>query len=78
MPHAKEYNFFHDYFIKQIDKLRKKRNPFVHLKAFEHVFNISQRIMSTLKKCGRFTEPEKQIEIDASEALQLMYVIFFG
>ena len=76
LDHAKKHNLFHDYFINQIDNLRQKRNPFVHLKPFEHEFNISQRIMSNMEKDGSFTEPEKLIEIDAREALRLMYTIF--
>lgn len=76
LDYAKKHKLFKEYFINQIDRLRQKRNPFVHLKPFEHKFNVSQRIMSNMQNDNKYISPDQLIEEDAKEAIRLMYAIF--
>lgn len=59
----------HDYLLQKADKLRKIRNPFVHLKNFDNVDRVTQRAMIQ----GR--NPIAILEDDAKEAVSLMYAI---
>ena len=54
----------------RIDKLRKIRNPFVHLKEYEHKFNLGQRLFKN--RSG----PDYVLENDAKESLITMYSVF--
>jgi hypothetical protein len=58
-----------DYLLDQIDALRRKRNPFVHLKAAGHPDKIDQRAFNLGK------QPNSVLEKEAKEALSLMYQI---
>jgi len=66
---ARKNKLIGTFLLNKIDLLRNKRNPFSHLKDFNHKFNISQRIMAEMK------EPLHIIEKDAHEAISLMYFI---
>ena len=44
IDHAKKNGTIHAFLLPKIDELRQKRNTFVHLKDFDHKFNISQRV----------------------------------
>jgi len=55
--------------LDQADRLRLIRNPFVHLKEFDHEHTITQR-------AGRYrTDPWTLSERDAQEALIAMYAV---
>ncbi len=73
-----------DFFLQKIEKLRKIRNPFSHLKDFEHDHNLSQRMFSQVreqiekeKKGAQFKEEDihETLEQDAKDALSIMYTI---
>jgi hypothetical protein len=55
--------------IDRIDNLRRIRNPFVHIKAFEHPHGIVQRMRRTN------THPTSILEADARDALITMYSV---
>jgi hypothetical protein len=74
IDHAKKHNTIHYFLLPKIDELRQKRNPFMHLKDYDHKFNISQRIYNGKDKS--FRQPMELIGEDAHEALRLMYAIF--
>jgi len=54
--------------LTRVDRLRQIRNPFVHLKEFEHEYGLTQRMIK-----GRLTNPNQLLEQDAQEALVTMY-----
>lgn len=58
-----------EYLLNKIDKIRKLRNPFVHLKSSDHPERLTNRFVKTLQ------EPIDILENDAKEALSLMYKI---
>ena len=74
LVHAKTHNTIHSFLLPKIDELRKKRNPFVHLKPHGHEYNITQRIIAN--KDNDFKQPMEMLFIDAKEAIRLMYAIF--
>ena len=59
----------HEFLLKKADRLRKIRNPFVHLKPFNHMERVTPRAMNQSK------HPIAILEEDAKEALSLMYGI---
>ncbi len=74
--HAKKEKILHDYLIERIDLLRKKRNPFSHIKPFDHEYNLTQRMMNDLKSSKQYREPYEIMYDDAKEAISLMYTVF--
>lgn len=66
---CRKHQLVSDYLLDKFDRLRRIRNPFVHVKSSDHPFSLDQRI---------FTEkiqPNDLIENDAKEALSLMYTL---
>lgn len=59
----------HNYIMKRIDKIRRFRNPFSHLKDFDHPDTVVQR---SLKASAL---PDEILEKETKEALELMYHI---
>jgi len=59
----------HEYLCKKINHLRQFRNPFIHLKEWEHPHRISQKMF--IEK----SPPFYIIEKEAKEAIRLMYKI---
>lgn len=55
--------------IKKVDQLRKKRNPFVHLRSFDDPNTISQRIFKEKKDLITI------LEEDARESILLMHAV---
>jgi len=53
--------------LDRIDHLRLIRNPFVHLKPFDHKYNLAQRIFS------QSANPDDILENDARDAILTMY-----
>ena len=76
LTHAKKNNVLHEYLTERIDILRKRRNPFSHVKPTEHEFNLSQRMISELKSDKKYRQPFEIMKDDAKEAISLMYTIF--
>jgi hypothetical protein len=76
IDHAKKNHTIQAYLIEKIDELRKKRNPFVHLKEYGHEYNLSQRIFRTIKEKKPFKQPIEIIMEDAKAAISLMYAVF--
>ena len=74
--HAKKNRILHEYLIERIDVLRKRRNPFSHVKPIDHEFNLTQRMMNDLKLDKKFRQPLEIVTDDAKEAISLMYTIF--
>lgn len=69
ISYARKHGLIDEFLLDKIDLLRKKRNPFSHLKPYEYEFNISHRLKKEMK------EPLLIIEKDAHEAISLMYHI---
>jgi hypothetical protein len=74
--HAKKNNTIHDFLIVKIDTLRKKRNPFVHLKEIDHEYNLDQRMVKSIGNAKGLKQPFEILIDDAKEAIALMYAIF--
>lgn len=58
-----------EFLLRKIDVLRQKRNPFSHLKPYDHPYTLSQRIFLERK------QPDQILLSDAKEAVSLMYKI---
>ncbi len=76
IDHAKKNGTIHSFLLERIDELRKKRNPFVHLKEYEHEYNLSQRMYKSYIEKDEFKQPFQILLEDAKEALSLMYAVF--
>ena len=55
--------------LAKLDRLRMIRNPFVHLKPFDHEHIVSRRMLASR------TAPEELLDRDAREAIALMYTV---
>lgn len=55
--------------LERIDKLRQVRNPFVHLKAFDHAHGLTQRTLA-LKQ-----HPHAVVERDARQSLETLFLV---
>jgi len=55
--------------VDRIDRLRVIRNPFVHLKSFDHPHTLGRRSVSLR------AHPEQLLEQDAKESLITMYTV---
>jgi len=64
---ARANNLVNSMLLNKIDKLRVIRNPFVHLKSFDHEHRVDQRSWK------QRLHPEALLESDAKEALIAMY-----
>lgn len=76
VDHAKKNKTVHAFLIEKIDTLRKKRNPFVHLKEIGHEFNLDQRMAKSINSPKGFKQPFEILFEDAKEAISLMYTFF--
>lgn len=64
---ARKNGVLDEYLLEKADRLRKVRNPFVHLKPYDHEHGIHQRMMRARKN------PYEILETDARTALSIMY-----
>jgi hypothetical protein len=64
-----EKKLLHAFLIQKVDKLRKIRNPFVHLQTHYNSDSISSRVAQEQRR------PEQIFAKDAEQALALMYQI---
>lgn len=69
ITHCREFNVIPVALCDKIDNLRLSRNPFVHLKPFDHAHNLGQRMLA------RRMHPDSILELDAKEALSAMYSV---
>jgi len=76
IKHARKNHVLHNYLLDKIDELRKKRNPFSHIKPFDDEYNLDKRFMKAINKSGKNMDIADLMEQDAKEALSLMYTIF--
>jgi hypothetical protein len=67
--HCRELNVIPVALCDKIDALRLSRNPFVHLKSFDHPHNLGQRMLA------RRMHAESILESDAKDALAVMYSV---
>ena len=67
LSYFRKNNLLDTFLLDKIDHLRKARNPFSHLKPFDHPYAISQRMFLQSQ------QPEEILEVDAKNALSLMY-----
>jgi len=65
----KDTDFLNESFITRIDKLRQKRNPFLHRKEPLHENSLMARAFK------EEIAPENLLEMDAKEAISLMLII---
>ena len=66
---ARQHNLVPSVLLDKADRLRQIRNPFVHLKSFEHEHNLTRRAFSVGKL------PHELLERDAKESLNLIYAV---
>ena len=66
---ARKNNLVPSALLDKADRLRQIRNPFVHLKSFEHEHNLT-RCAFVMRQ-----HPDQLLERDAQESLTLMYGI---
>lgn len=66
---CRKHSLLNPELIKRIDRLRQIRNPFVHLKSFDHPHNLSQRTFAVQ------SHPAEVLERDAKESLITMYTL---
>jgi hypothetical protein len=69
VAHCREFNVIPVVLCDKIDSLRLSRNPFVHLKSFDHPHNLGQRMLT------RRAHPDSILESDARDALSAMYSV---
>ena len=69
VAHCRNQGLLPAVLCEQLDTLRKIRNPFVHLKSFDHPHNLGQRMIK------RQAHPQAILESDAKLALVSMYAV---
>lgn len=66
---SRKHNLVPSVILEKADRLRQIRNPFVHLKSFEHEHNLTRRAFKIEKL------PHELLETDAQESLSLIYAV---
>lgn len=66
---CKQQNLMNEAILDRVERLRQIRNPFVHLKSFEHPHSIGQRTLRERR------HPFSIMESDAKESLITMYLV---
>jgi hypothetical protein len=69
VAHCRECKIIPTVLCDKIDALRLSRNPFVHLKPFNHPHSLGQRMLA------RRMHPDSILEADAKDALAAMYSV---
>jgi hypothetical protein len=69
IDHCRDNQLLPSVVCDKVDSLRQKRNPFVHLKAFDHPHGLGQRMLSLR------AHPDVVLEADAKDALVAMYSV---
>jgi hypothetical protein len=65
----RQHNLEHELILNRVDALRLVRNPFTHLKKFEHPHTLSQRAIANQQN------PLALLEEDAKKALDVLFAI---
>ena len=65
----RQHKLEHELILKRVDALRLVRNPFTHLKKFEHPHTLSQRAAAAQEN------PAALLEKDARDALDVLFAI---
>ncbi len=60
--------------LEKIDDIRKKRNPFVHLKPADHEYNLGRRLMAAIRSDLECSIDSMMFN-DAKDALAMMYTV---
>jgi hypothetical protein len=66
---CRKHDFLNSLILNRIERLRTIRNPFMHLKAFDHPHTIGQRTLRNRR------HPFSVMEEDAKESLITMYTV---
>jgi hypothetical protein len=66
---CRKHDLVNSTLLDKVERLRLIRNPFVHLKSFQHPHGIGQRALRTR------LHPQETLEQDARESLIVMYSI---
>lgn len=66
---AKAAGIVHPTLLAKVDRLREIRNPFAHLKSFDHEHTVGRRLMKSPQ------DPRALLERDAKDALEVMYSV---
>ena len=69
VEHCRENDLLPAILCDKVDALRKIRNPFVHLKSFDHPQGLGQRMLK------QRAHPDAILEADAKESLVAMYSV---
>jgi hypothetical protein len=69
VAHCREADVIPASLCDKVDALRLSRNPFVHLKPFDHPHSLGQRMLA------RRMHPDSILEADARDALVAMYSV---
>jgi len=78
LSYGKKHGLINNYFFDRIDKLRRNRNPFMHLHPWNHEFTTTQRFIKNAKK-GKFArQPYDLLFDDAKESIRLAYAVFIN
>jgi len=67
---AAAHHLEHDIILDRIDTLRRIRNPFTHLKDFQHPQTLSQRAIAAQDN------PVNLMEQDAKDSVDALFAIF--
>ena len=69
IEHCRDQHLLPAVICDKVDSLRQKRNPFVHLKGFDHPHGLGQRMLQLR------SHPDAILEADAKDALVAMYSV---
>lgn len=69
VEYCRVHDVLPDVLTSRIDRLRQIRNPFVHLKSFDHAHSLGRRAMRLAK------HPHDLLEMDAKESLVTIYSV---
>lgn len=66
---ARRKNLINSLILDKVDDLRLKRNPFTHSKDYNYPHTLQRRIIKNK------SQPDKQLEQDSKEAIQILFLI---
>jgi hypothetical protein len=69
IKYSRNKNLINPYLLDKINLLRQRRNPFTHLKNFDYPHRFTKRMIENR------LQPHEQLEKDAFEALQIMFLL---
>lgn len=66
---ARKHQAWPDFILDRLDRLRRIRNPFIHLKGFDHDHNLSQRSWLDMKHPGEVAAEDAKFALETVLAL---------